>query len=114
MFHALRVLFSGWSKENLWIFIVDLLILGLIFLREYVWDALVWLRRRHLASVDRVVLEHLGRAAPGTHQKVDQISRAIGVELGKVRASLERLRDKREAEQDPQGEWHAARSYVDR
>jgi hypothetical protein len=114
MCSPLEGFFSGWSEENFWIFIVDVSILVLIFLREYIWDFLVWLYRGRLASLDNLIVGQLRQAAPGVYRNVNEISVATGIKQNRVRRSLDRLSRKHDVETDGHGGWYAIRRYVTR
>jgi hypothetical protein len=107
--HWLRSFFLGWSKESVWIFVVDVLILILIFVREYIWDAWVWLRNRQRSSVDIVVAEHLSRDYSGQGQTVNQISAATKITRRKVEASLYQLAAMERVKNDGTDQWWKVR-----
>ena len=96
--------FIGWSKENVWIFLVDVLILILIFLREYLWDFGVWVYGRHHVSIDNVILKSL-TSHEGYRRTVEEIVADTRVKRKTVEASLERLREKHDADCNAVGEW---------
>lgn len=45
MAHTLRLFFQGWSKEGIWLFIADALIV-LLILRDDLWKLYTWLRHQ--------------------------------------------------------------------
>ena len=111
MSHIIQVFFAGWAKESIWIFVVDVLILLLIFLREYVLDALVWLLNKRHTSLDDKVLAFLGQH-PGVDKTVDEISDAAGVSQKRITTSLRRLSDRLRVDTDEQGRWRRIRRNV--
>ena len=70
---GLREFFCGWTKENIWIFVVDVLILVLIFFREYLWDGFIGLRNIRRASTDHKVMTYLGSLDRGVKKTVEEI-----------------------------------------
>jgi hypothetical protein len=94
--------FQGWSKESVWIFVVDVLILILIFCREYVWDAWVWWRERGHTGIDRRIVDFL--SARQILLAVD-IGRQLQLDQKKVEESLVRLLEQQRVNKDGEGRW---------
>ncbi|SRR5216684_8928856 len=100
--------FSGWTKEGL-------VIVFLIFFREYIVDGFIWLRNKCHAPIDRKVMAYLGGLTAGDNKTVDEIVVGIGdAEITKpdVAATLQRLSDKFQVESDAQGRWYKIKRYV--
>lgn len=105
---APRGFFHGWTIEGL-------VIVFLIFFREYLVDGFNWLRNKYHASVDRKVMAYLGSLDRGVKKTSEEIVVGINdakISGPKVAASLQRLSDKSQVENDEKGGWYKSRRYV--
>src|SRR5271154_1492526 len=84
-------IFSKWSEESFWIFVVDVIILLLILFREYIWDIGAWILGRHHGQIDSQLLEFLSKKQV---LSAEEISRQMGLPKKKIDASLGRLLEK--------------------
>lgn len=105
MSHLWHTFFAGRSREAYWTFLVDVVILLLIFVREYVWDAAHWVLGRHRASVDRVVLDCLTSYHYPGHPTPEMMATKTGIKAKMVRASLRRLFENGKVEYDENDGW---------
>jgi hypothetical protein len=72
----------------------------------------VWFSTRSRDSDDRKVRAYLGGLARGVDKTVGEIGAATSLSDKKVGASLERLFDKLQVENDGQGRWRKVHRYV--
>lgn len=87
----------------------------LLALLAFVRGICVWLIRRAKDSVDHKVLAYLGSLDRTAKKKVEEIVAGLNnpkLSRSKVEASLERLADKLQVENDENGLWYKSRRYV--
>jgi len=90
---------------------IEALVLLLIFL-EFAIGVCVWLIKKEHDSTDRIVRTFLRGFGAGVDKKVEEICTGTKLTSKKVEASLDRLFDKLQVENDGKGGWRAIRRYV--
>lgn len=110
----IKRLFPDASPIDRSMLVIEALVLLLILL-EFVWGIRVRLSTRARDSVDRKVLDYLGKVDRTAKKKVDEIVAGINdpkISRPEAEASLLRLADKFQVENDEQGLWYKSRRYV--
>jgi hypothetical protein len=84
----------------------------LIISLEFAIGVCVWLIKKAHDSTDRIVRTFLRGFGPGIDKTVEQICAGTNLTSKKVEASLDRLFDKLQVENDGKGGWRTIRRYV--
>ncbi|HWY05705.1 MAG TPA: hypothetical protein VNY24_02530 [Candidatus Acidoferrales bacterium] len=91
--------------------VIEALVLLLIAL-EFGRGVWVWLSTLTRDTTDRTVRDFFGSLNPGDDKTIEEISAATKLSAKKVGASLNRLFDKLQVENDGIGRWRKIRRYV--